>query len=63
MRYQCPLGRLIPNTPDIEKLKREGWQKDRILVVNPDDDRLDFVTRKMVEELGERLYGENKGKQ
>ena len=59
---KCALGRLIPERQDIEILKRDGWHNDRILVVSLDDDRLDMVTRRMVEEIAKRLYGE-KGKQ
>lgn len=55
---QCPLGRLIPNTPDTEKLKREGWQDHRILVVHADDDRLTWVERQVVEIIGKRIYRE-----
>lgn len=57
MTYRCPLARLIPTTPDVEKIKKEGWFRDRILVVRLDDERLDMVTRRMVEEIAKRLYG------
>lgn len=56
-RYRCPLGRLQPQTTDLEVVKRIGWQQDHILVVKEDDERLDFVEKKIVRRIGERLYG------
>ena len=56
-RYRCPLGRLQPQSNDLELVKRIGWQQDHILVVKEDDDRLDFVEKEIVRRIGERLYG------
>ncbi|HQS59923.1 MAG TPA: hypothetical protein PKZ37_16225 [Gallionellaceae bacterium] len=56
-QYRCALGRLQPQTMDIESTKREGWQQQHILVVAENDDRLDFIEREFVRRLGERLYG------
>ncbi|MFM2007857.1 MAG: hypothetical protein RLZZ09_3512 [Pseudomonadota bacterium] len=56
-RYRCPLGRLQPQTTDLEVVKRIGWQQDHILVVKDDDERLDFVEKEIVRRIGERLYG------
>lgn len=58
MRYRSPLARLIPDTMDTEKIKRDGWREHGILVVSADDDRLNFVDREFVEQIGKRLYGE-----
>ena len=55
--YRCPLGRLQPETTDLEVLKQRGWRDQHILVVNEPDERLDFVEREFVRRLGERLYG------
>ena len=55
--YRCPLGRLQPETTDLEVLKQRGWRDQHILVVNETDERLDFVEREFVRRLGERLYG------
>lgn len=55
--YRCPLGRLQPQTTDLEAIKQSGWQDQHILVVSEQDDRLDFVEREFVRRLGERLYG------
>ena len=56
-RYHSPLGRLLPNTTDLEAIKQNGWRDQHILVVSENDDRLDFVEREFVRRLGERLYG------
>lgn len=55
--YRCPLGRLQPQTVDVDTVKRQGWRNEHILVVREDDERLDFVEREFIRRLGERLYG------
>lgn len=57
--YRCPLGRLQPQTTDLDAIKQTGWRDQHILVVSEQDDRLDFVEREFVRRIGERLYGEN----
>ena len=60
MTYRCPLGSLIPikkDASDLEKIKRDGWHEQRILVVSPDDPRLDWTQKKFVENLANFLYG------
>lgn len=56
-RLSSSLARLQPTTPDIENIKREGWQQQLILVVSLHDKRLDFTERQWVRRLGDRLYG------
>ena len=57
--YRSPLGRLQPEPrPDPEQIKREGWRDQHILVVSPDDERLDWVERELLRRIGDRLYGE-----
>ncbi len=53
----CPLGRLIPSHPDTLKLKRDGWNDHRILVVHADDEKLTWMERQVVEIIGKRLFG------
>ena len=55
--YRCPLEPWLGETPDLEVLKRQGWRNQRILVIRPDDRRLDFHEREIVKRIGERLYG------
>jgi hypothetical protein len=56
-QYRCPLGRLQPQTTDLETIKQSGWRDQHILVVSEEDARLDFVEREFVRRIGERLYG------
>ena len=56
-QYRCPLGRLQPQTNDLENIKQSGWRDQHILVVSEQDDRLDFIEREFVRRIGERLYG------
>lgn len=57
MPPKCALAGLLPDGVDVERVKREGWESHQILVVNLNDPRLDFVERRMVQQLGETLYG------
>lgn len=59
-QYRCPLGRLQPQSTDLEAIKQAGWRDQHILVVSEEDARLDFVEREFVRRLGERLYGGNR---
>jgi hypothetical protein len=43
--YRCPLGRLQPQTSDLDAIKERGWRDQHILVVSESDERLDFVER------------------
>ena len=56
-QYRCALGRLQPETTDLEAVKQRGWRDQHILVVNESDERLDFIEREIVRRIGERLYG------
>lgn len=56
-RYRCPLGRLQPESMDVEAVKRRGWREQRLLVVSLEDDRLDGMERELIRRIGERLYG------
>lgn len=51
------LARHQPTTMDLEATKRDGWQRQRILVVAEQDERLDFIEREFVRRIGNRLYG------
>lgn len=59
-RYRCPLARLQPERPDAEKIKRDGWKEQGILVVSKDDPRLDMIEREFVRQIGDSLYGDGK---
>ena len=56
--YRCPLGNVQPSSIDAEKVKRDGWRNNGILVVNREDSRLDWIDREFIDRIGNRLYGE-----
>ena len=56
-RYRCPLGRPFPERPDPECIKRQGWHDQGILVISPQDERLDWLERQLLTQIAERLYG------
>ena len=41
-----------------EHIKRQGWQAQRVLVIDANDERLTWPERELIRQLGERLYGE-----
>lgn len=63
MAYRSPLGKYIPTSMDTDRIKREAWHDDGILVVNLEDDRLDMIQREFVKQIGEKLFGKKKGNQ
>jgi len=46
-----------------ESIKRQGWQAQRVLVIDADDERLTWLERELVRQLGEKLYGEKQKQQ
>ncbi len=56
-QYRCPLGKLQPEVTDLDALKERGWREQGILVVSQDDQRLDWMERQLLKNIGERLYG------
>ncbi len=46
-----------PTPMDIEATKRQGWRDQHILVISDQDERLDFLERQLIRNIGERLYG------
>ena len=41
-----------------EEVKRKGWREQGLLVVSHTDPRLTWPERKLIRQLGEKLYGE-----
>ena len=57
-QYRSPLGRLMPEPrQDPEEIKREGWLDQHILVISPEDARLNWTERELLRLLLERLTG------
>ena len=54
----CTLARFVPSQIDVESVKREGFNNHGILVVAVDDQRLSWIERQIVKQLGERIYGQ-----
>ena len=40
-----------------DEVKRDGWREQGVLAVSVDDQRLTWLERELVEQLGTRLYG------
>lgn len=51
------IGQNVARPIDAEAEKRRGWRELGILVIGADDTRLTWVEKKLLEELGLRLYG------
>lgn len=54
--YRSPLGRMLPNTMNVEELKRRGYREDGIVVIDLNNDRLDVIEREVVRQWAERRY-------
>ncbi len=50
------LGRIQPKQIDTEKLKREGWKNDGILVIKVDDERLSWPEKELIKQIGDKIY-------
>ena len=55
-KYQTPLGRMQSKTIDPEKLKKQGWKESGILVVNVNDDRLNWPEKEIIKQIGTKIY-------
>lgn len=40
-----------------KSVKRDGWLEQGLLAVSLDDQRLTWIERELVKQLGEKLYG------
>ena len=58
---KCNLGRMQPKQIDAEKIKREGWNNDGILVVKIDDERLSWPEKELIKQIGDKIYKNKKG--
>ena len=57
---QSCLARMQRPTINPEATKVYGWNQHGILVVAESDDRLNWVERELVRNLGEKLYGRDR---
>ncbi len=57
------IGKFQPLVPDSEAIKRDSWRRHGILVVDINDERLDFVDKEFIRHIGEVLHGQKKPRQ
>ena len=58
---KCNLGRMQPKQIDAEKIKREAFNNDGILVVKVDDERLSWPEKELIKQIGDKIYKNKKG--
>ncbi len=58
---KCNLGRMQPKQIDAEKIKREAWGNDGILVIKADDERLSWPEKELIKQIGNKIYNNKKG--
>jgi hypothetical protein len=46
-----------------ERLKRDGWHDQSVLVVSVDDCRLTWPEREFIRQIGDKLYGRKDAEQ
>jgi|TARA_Y100000034_G_scaffold1776_1_gene2268 hypothetical protein len=44
-----------------DEVKRDGWREQGLLAVSVEDDRLTWPERELVRQLGEKLFGKQRG--
>ena len=54
--YRSPLGRLMPDSVDVEKIKRDGYYEDGILVIDMRRDHMDWTEREIFKQWAEKRY-------
>ena len=54
--FKSNLGRIQPEQIDKEKIKREGWNNDGILVIKADDQRLSWPEKELIKQIGDKIY-------
>ncbi len=55
------LGRLQAKPIDAEKIKREAFKNDGILVVKVDDERLSWPEKELIKQIGDKIYKNKNG--
>lgn len=56
--YQSPLGKMQPTKIDLEKVKKDGWKNDGILVIKIDDERLNWTEKELIKQIGNKIYND-----
>ena len=55
-KYRSPLAKLQNEKIDYEKIKKQGWEQNGILVINVDDERLSWPEKEIIKQIGNRIY-------
>jgi hypothetical protein len=55
-KYRSPLAKLQNEKTDYEKIKKQGWEQNGILVINVDDERLSWPEKEIIKQIGNRIY-------
>ena len=58
---KCNLGRMQPKQIDAEKIKREAFNNDGILIVKVDYERLSWPEKELIKQIGDKIYKNKKG--
>lgn len=56
--YRSPLN--LSNSVDYDAIKKNGFHDQGLLVVDINDDRISWVEREVLRQVGEKLYGKSK---
>ena len=41
---------------DVEKVKKDGWKNEGILVIKIDDERLNWTEKELIKQIGNKIY-------
>ena len=58
---KTPLSKVVPSgqsPEEQEALRGKGWREHGLLIVSPEDPRLNWVQEQVIRQLGARLYGD-----
>lgn len=55
-QYQSPLGKIQAKQIDQEKIKKQAFENDGILVININDERLNWPEKEIIKQIGNRIY-------
>jgi len=55
-KYRSPLGKIQIDKIDPEAVKKKGWERDGILVINVNDKRLSWPEKELIKQIGNRIY-------
>lgn len=54
--YKSPLSKMMITKIDKDDIKKQGYLKNQILVIDLNDNRLNWNERSILEKIGDRFY-------